>query len=69
MKQVINEPTRIIPNSATIIDHLYASQNAPVINKGSFDLTNSDHKSIYVTRKAKRIKFKSKTISTGSVKM
>jgi len=62
LKQQIQEPTIISNTSATLIDHIYASHDAPVVESGCLNLTSSDHKCIFLVHKHKQIKFNSKII-------
>ena len=43
LKQIINEPTRIMKSSSTLIDHISILHDIRIYNQGSFYLHLSDH--------------------------
>ena len=47
--QLITDPTRVTPNSHTIIDHCHVSSSVSVASSGTAPLAGSDHHMIYVT--------------------
>jgi hypothetical protein len=64
LSQVINEPTRIDDKgSATLIDHAYVNFSVSNIMSGTFNLTNSDHKALYVIKHNEKAKIPYKIIS------
>ena len=69
LKQLINTPTRITPNSSTIIDHILCNSPENVIQSGTIPVGLSDHLLTYVTRKASRGVFNShNTVRIRSLK-
>ena len=49
LTQLITNPTRVTPNSQTIIDHCYVSSSVSVASSGTVPLAGSDHQMIYAT--------------------
>ena len=47
LKQLIDTPTRVTPTSSSLIDHILASANLKLVNKGVLELSLSDHFPIY----------------------
>ena len=47
LTQLITDPTRVTPNSQTLIDHCYVSSSVPVASSGTAPLAGSDHQMIY----------------------
>ena len=47
MTQLISEPTRVTPNSSSVIDHIYTSNESYHIKSGVLCSTLSDHYAIY----------------------
>ena len=69
LKLLINTPTRITPNSSTIIDHILCNSSENVIQSGTIPVGLSDNLLTYVTRKASRGVFNShNTIRIRSLK-
>ena len=56
LKQLIVTPTRIRGDSATLLDHLYVDQFFQNSFSGTFDLTTSDHKAIFVIKHNVKVK-------------
>ena len=50
LEQVITEPTHFNDESETLIDHIYASHYFKNNYAGVFDVTNSDHKAVYIIK-------------------
>ena len=57
LKQVINQPTRITENSATLLDHILTNSKDRLSQYGIINTGLSDHQLIYCTRKIIREKF------------
>ena len=49
LTQLITNPTRVTPNSQTIIDHCYVSSSVSVASSVTAPLAESDHQRMYVT--------------------
>ena len=70
LNQLIDEPTRIMSHSKTILDHIYVSEDVKVSKSGLLSWAISDHNPIYTTiiksnyvTNHDKIKNKHKTIS------
>jgi len=57
LKQLINSPTRITVNTATILDHILTNSKEKVTDSGVIDISLSDHQMIFFTRKIIKQKF------------
>ena len=55
LKQIINSPTRITTNSASLIDHILTNASNKITRSGILDIGISDHQMIYCNRKLTRI--------------
>ena len=53
LEQLINEPTRVTPNSSTLIDLCVTNTATKIVNSGVLHLGISDHSLIYMTYKTK----------------
>ena len=53
MSNVINETTRILGNSSTLIDPIFVSESCCVLESGTIQMSNqiSDHKATYISLK------------------
>ena len=51
MKQLINEPTRITPTSATLIDLIYTNTPDKIVCSGVRHISISDHSLVFAYRK------------------
>ena len=49
LTQLITNPTRVTPNSQTIIDHCYVSSSVSVASSVTAPLAESDHQRMYAT--------------------
>ena len=51
LRNVLNEPTRVTVNSATLIDQVIVSVTYPVLDSGAIDVDEfiSDHKATYIS--------------------
>ena len=56
LKQLIQSPTCVTCNTATLIDHILTSAPSRVSQKGVINVGLSDHQLIFCTRKVSRIK-------------
>ena len=65
LTQLVNEPTRITPTSATIIDHVYTSHPENIIKCSVSSISLSDHFPICFTRKINNKIPKHKHITTS----
>jgi len=69
LKQLINSPTRITVNTATILDHILTTSKEKVSDSGVVDISLSDHQMVFFTRKIMKQKFnKHKYIKVRSMK-
>ena len=50
-KQLITEPTRVTPNSSSIIDHIATTSPKNIVKSGVFQISLSDHFMVYCVRK------------------
>ena len=57
LKQLINQPTRITENTATLLDHILTNSKDRISQYGIINTGLSDHQLIYCTRKVSREKF------------
>ena len=68
-KQLIDKPTRITENSASLLDHVLTNSKDRVSQSGVINIGLSDHQLVYCTRKITREKFyKHKNIKVRSLK-
>ena len=51
LKQLINTPTRITVNTATILDHILTTSKEKVSDSGVVDISLSDHQMIFFHQK------------------
>ena len=51
LTQMISQPTRVTPNSQTLIDHIYTSTEENILFVSVKELTISDHYAIFGNRK------------------
>ena len=61
LSQLIEAPTRITKNTATLLDHVLTNCTEKVFQVGSLDIGLSDHHLIYCTRKKVKAKIYAKT--------
>ena len=65
LRQIIKSPTRVTNSSRSTIDLILTNINPSLIMaSGTIEVSISDHKTIYLNKKAKRIKHPKKTISS-----
>ena len=50
-KQLIEEPTRVTPNTASIIDHIATTHARNIVKSGVYEGSLSDHYMVYCNRK------------------
>ena len=50
-QQLINEPTRITPNSSTLIDIILSNEPSRILKSGVVHMGLSDHSMVYAVRK------------------
>ncbi len=67
-KQLIDEPTRVTTNSATLLDHIYTTFPSKIKQSGVFSLTISDHRFTFCVLSYKKGKVPSKIISYRPLK-
>ena len=68
-KQLIDKPTRITENSASLLDHVLTNSKDRVSQSGVINIGLSDHQLVYCTRKITREKYhKHKNIKIRSLK-
>lgn len=51
LTQLIDKPTRITESTSTLIDHVYSTNTEKIFYKDVIDLSLSDHKAIFISRK------------------
>ena len=68
LEQLINEPTRVTPNSSTLIDLCVTNTATKIINSGVLHLGISDHSLIYMTYKTKYERSGKRIIEIRSMK-
>ena len=51
LKQLINQPTRKILSTSTLIDHVAVSDHRNIVESGVLNIALSDHYMIYCVRK------------------
>ena len=69
LKQLIEEPTRLTLNSATLIDHIAVSNPENISESGTIKAARSDHYAVYCIRKFMgSFKRQRKTISSRKMK-
>ena len=56
LKQLIKSPTRVTPNTFTLIDHILPNRNEKITQCGLINIGLSDHQMIFWTRKIKKEK-------------
>ena len=56
LKQLIKSPTRVTPNTSTLIDHILTNTNEKITQCGLIDIGLSDRQIIFSTRKIKKEK-------------
>ena len=56
LKQLVTKPTRVTPNSATLLDHIYTNNDTKVTNVRLSDISISDHNPVACTWLCKSIK-------------
>ena len=56
LKEIIQEPTRIISTTSSLLDHMLTNASWEMSQKGVIDVGLSDHQLIYCTRKILRTK-------------
>jgi hypothetical protein len=66
LAQLISEPTRCCKTTSTLIDHLYISDRSLIGNSGVVQLQLSDHRAIFGTLSAGRVKAPRKIINYRS---
>ena len=68
LEQLINEPTRVTPNSSTLIDLCVTNTATKIVNSGVLHLGISDHSLIYMTYKTKYERSGKRIIEIRSMK-
>ena len=69
LKQLINEPTRVTVDTASLIDHTADSKSENISDSGILRVTHSDHYAMYCTRKFMgSFKRQRKTITSRKMK-
>ena len=56
LKQLIKSPTRVTPNTSTLIDYILTNTNEKITQCGLIDIGLSDHQIIFCKRKIKKEK-------------
>ena len=56
LKQLIKSPTRVTPNTSTLIDHILTNTNEKITQCGLTNIELSDHQMIFCTRKIEKQK-------------
>ena len=56
LKQLIKSPTRVTPNTSTLINHVLTNANQKITQCGLIDIGLSDHQMIFCTKKIKKEK-------------
>ena len=64
LKQLVTEPTRITPNSSSLLDHIYTNRVSQISNVSVSDISLSDHCPVVATLSCKPIKSKIKGHTT-----
>ena len=54
LKQLIKSPTRVTPNTSTLIGHILTNTNGKITQCGIINIGLSDHQMIFCTRKIKK---------------
>ena len=68
LEQLINKPTRVTPNSSTLIDLCVTNTATKILNSGVLHLGISDHSLIYMTYKTKYERSGKRIIEIRSMK-
>ena len=68
MKQVVDRPTRVTEKSSTMIDHVYLNHEDKLVSSGVISTGLTDHRLIYVVRRAVKPRFSPRRITARSFK-
>ena len=68
LNQLIEEPTRVTPNSSTLIDLCITNSPLKITNSGVVELAIIDHALVYMTRKVHYEHVRARIIETRNLK-